>query len=155
MKPWRHVYLRYFSLARESVWVGLLPKFSWTVWRIVAILMLNSSDIILRAPFDDLVPTFCGHLRLCLYFERLLNHLPSLNRIKQWPSICDMITAGVGETILHLSKQNTGTAWTLNQLWSSHLRSFVPELRSCHARNKLYHFTNKVHPRFEVLTCQK
>jgi hypothetical protein len=35
----------------------------------------------------------------------------------------------VRENILHQSKRNTGTAWTLNQLWSSHSRRFVPELR--------------------------
>jgi hypothetical protein len=35
------------------------------------------------------------------------------------------------------SKRNTGTAWTLNQLWSSHSRRFVTKLRCWHARNKL------------------
>jgi hypothetical protein len=39
--------------------------------------------------------------------------------------------------VLHISKRITGTAWTLNQLWSSHTRRFVPEMRYWHARNRL------------------
>lgn len=37
----------------------------------------------------------------------------------------------------HKSKRNTGTAWTLSQLWSSHSRRFFPELSCWRARNKV------------------
>jgi hypothetical protein len=43
---------------------------------------------------------------------------------------------------LHQSEWNTGNAWTLNQLWSSHSRRFVPELKRGHSRNKLNHLFN-------------
>jgi hypothetical protein len=49
---------------------------------------------------------------------------------------------GGSENVLHQSKQKTVTSWTLNQLWTSHSRRFVPELRCCHARNKLNILTN-------------
>jgi hypothetical protein len=50
------------------------------------------------------------------------------------------------ETILQQPQRNTGTAWTLNQLWSSHSRRFVPQLRCWHARNRLSHLINRSEP---------
>jgi hypothetical protein len=43
-------------------------------------------------------------------------------------------------------KHLTEPFWTLNQLWSSHSRRFLPELRCWHARNKLNHPIDRPEP---------
>jgi hypothetical protein len=61
------------------------------------------------------------------------------------PGVC--LPPGVSENILHQSEHNTGTAWTLNQLRSSHSRRLVPELRCWHVRNKHNQLINRSEPR--------
>jgi hypothetical protein len=56
------------------------------------------------------------------------------------------VTPGERKDILYQSKRNRETAWTLNQLWSSHTLTFVPELKCWHARNKLNHLVNRLEP---------
>jgi hypothetical protein len=52
-------------------------------------------------------------------------------------------STGTRTPSLHQSKRKTVTAWTLNQLWSSHSRRLVPELRCCHARNEPSRLVNR------------
>jgi hypothetical protein len=84
---------------------------------------------------------------VCLY--HLVNDWPSLMILGVY-----MIYSGgvevreliLGGTRKHLTSMKTKHRNRLNQLWSSHSRRFVPELRFWHSRNKLNHLVNRPEP---------